>query len=72
MCIRDSITTDPEDITYGKSDVCYELIRAMQLVGINVITRTEVEMCIRDRILSDLFHKLTVGKLELGLDDQGS
>ena len=37
------ITTDPEDITYGKSDVCYELIRAMQLVGINVITRTEVE-----------------------------
>ena len=24
------------------------------------------------RILSDLFHKLTVGKLELGLDDQGS
>ena len=37
------ITTDPEDITYGKADVCYELIRAMQLVGINVITRTEVE-----------------------------
>ena len=35
----------PEDITYGKSDVCYELIRAMQLVGINVITRTEVEEC---------------------------
>ena len=26
------ITTDPEDITYGKSDVCYELIRTMQLV----------------------------------------
>ena len=24
---------------------CYELIRAMQLVGINVITRTEVEEC---------------------------
>ena len=23
-------------------------------------------------LLSDLFHKLTVGKLELGLDDQGS
>ena len=39
------ITTDPEDITYGKSDVCYELIRTMQLVGINVITRTEVEEC---------------------------
>lgn len=39
------ITTDPEDIIYGKSDVCYELIRAMQLVGINVITRTEVEEC---------------------------
>ena len=39
------ITTDPEDITYGKSDVCHELIRAMQLVGINVITRTEVEEC---------------------------
>ena len=31
--------------TYGKSDVCYELIRTMQLVGINVITRTEVEEC---------------------------
>ena len=29
----------------AKSDVCYELIRAMQLVGINVITRTEVEEC---------------------------
>ena len=27
------------------ADVCYELIRAMQLVGINVITRTEVEEC---------------------------
>ena len=39
------ITTDPEDITYGKSDVCYELIRTMQLIGINVITRTEVEEC---------------------------
>ena len=39
------ITTNPEDITYGKSDVCYELIRTMQLVGINVITRTEVEEC---------------------------
>ena len=39
------ITTDPEDITYGKSDVCYELIRTMQLVGINVITRTEIEEC---------------------------
>ena len=30
---------------YGKSDVCYELIRTMQLVGINVITRTEIEEC---------------------------
>ena len=40
-----SNVTDPKDITYGKSDVCYELIRTMQLVGINVITRTEVEEC---------------------------
>ena len=33
------ITTDPEDITYGKSDVCYELIK----------------MCIRDRRSYPLF-----------------
>ena len=47
---------DGRDV-YKRQDVCYELIRAMQLVGINVITRTEVEecfavideMCIRDR-----------------------
>ena len=25
------ITTDPEEITYGNSDVCHELIRTMRL-----------------------------------------
>lgn len=37
------ITTDPEEIVYGSSDVCHELIRTMQLAGINVVTKTEVE-----------------------------
>lgn len=37
------ITTDPEEIVYGNSDVCHELIRTMQLVGMNVVTKTEVE-----------------------------
>ena len=37
------ITTDPEEIVYGSSDVCHELIRTMQLVGMNVVTKTEVE-----------------------------
>lgn len=37
------ITTDPEEVTYGSADVCYELIREMQQVGINVITKVEVE-----------------------------
>ena len=47
------ITTDPEDITYGKSDVCHELIRAMQLVGINVITRTSITITIINRIIPE-------------------
>ena len=37
------ITTDPEEIVYGSSDVCHELIRTMQMVGMNVVTKTEVE-----------------------------
>ena len=37
------ITTDPEEVVYGSADVCYELIREMQQVGINVITKAEVE-----------------------------
>ena len=28
---------------YGNSDICYELIREMEQIGINVITKTEVE-----------------------------
>lgn len=39
------ITTNPDEITYGSSDVCHELIRTMRLVGINVVVRTEVEQC---------------------------
>ena len=37
------ITTDPEEVVYGSADVCYELIREMQQVGINVVTKAEVE-----------------------------
>ena len=37
------ITTDPEGVVYGSADVCYELIREMQQVGINVVTKVEVE-----------------------------
>ena len=37
------ITTDPEGVVYGSADVCYELIREMQQVGINVVTKAEVE-----------------------------
>lgn len=36
------ITTDPEEVVYSNADVCYELIREMQKVGINVVTKTEV------------------------------
>lgn len=36
------ITTDPEEVVYSNADVCYELIREMQKVGINVATKTEV------------------------------
>ncbi len=37
------ITTDPEEVVYGSTDVCYELISQMQQVGINVVTKEEVE-----------------------------
>ena len=37
------ITTDPEEIIYENSDICYELIREMEQIGINIITKTEVE-----------------------------
>ena len=30
-------------VVYGSADVCYELIREMQQVGINVVTKAEVE-----------------------------
>lgn len=36
------ITTDPEEVVYSNADVCYELIREMQKVGINVVIKTEV------------------------------
>lgn len=37
------ITTDPEDVVYGNPDVRYELISKMQWIGINVVTKAEVE-----------------------------
>lgn len=37
------ITTEPEEVVYGSADVCCELIREMQQVGINVVTKAEVE-----------------------------
>lgn len=37
------ITTDPEKVIYGNVDMCYELIREMQEVAINVVTKEEVE-----------------------------
>lgn len=37
------ITTDPEEVAYGSADICYELIREMEQVGINVVTKAEVE-----------------------------
>ncbi len=37
------ITTDPEKVVYGSADLCYELIREMQEVAINVVTKEEVE-----------------------------
>ena len=36
------ITTDPEEVAYGSADVYYELLREMQQVGINVVTKAEV------------------------------
>lgn len=37
------ITTEPEEVVYGSADVCCELIREMQQVGINVVTKAEVK-----------------------------
>ena len=37
------ISTAPEEVAYGSADVCYELIREMQQVGITVVTKAEVE-----------------------------
>ncbi len=37
------ITTDSEEVVYGNADVYYCLIRDMKQVGINVVTKTEVE-----------------------------
>ncbi len=37
------ITTDPEEVVYGSADVCYELICEMRQIGINVVTKVEVE-----------------------------
>ena len=37
------ITTDPEEVVYGSADVCYGLINEMKQVGINVVTKAEVE-----------------------------
>lgn len=36
------ITIDPEEISYGNPDVCHELIRVMEQVGIDVVTKPEV------------------------------
>lgn len=37
------ITTNPENIVYGSADVCHELIVSMRQVGIQVVTKDEVE-----------------------------
>ena len=37
------ITTEPEEVVYGSVDVCYSLINEMKQVGINVVTKAEVE-----------------------------
>ena len=37
------ITTDPEEVVYGSTDVCYGLIYEMKQVGINVVKKAEVE-----------------------------
>lgn len=39
------ITTDPEYIISGNPDVCHELIRKMQKVGINVVVKAEINEC---------------------------
>ena len=37
------ITTTPDDVVYGSADVCYGLINEMEQVGINVVTKSEIE-----------------------------
>ena len=37
------ITTDPEEVVFGSADVCYVLINEMKQVGINVVTKAEIE-----------------------------
>jgi len=37
------ITMDPEEAVYGSSDICYELIKEMKDVGIEIIIKAEVE-----------------------------
>lgn len=37
------ITTEPEKVLYSNVDMCYELIREMQQVAINVVAQEEVE-----------------------------
>ena len=37
------ITTEPEKIIYGDGNMCYELIRQMQNVAINVVMKEDVE-----------------------------
>lgn len=36
------ITTDPEEVTYGNVNACFELIDRMRKIGIDVITKTEI------------------------------
>ena len=39
------ITTEPDEVTYGRAEVCYELINRMRQTGIDVVTKAEVEEC---------------------------
>lgn len=42
------ITTDPEEVVYGSVDICYELIKDMKAVGIEVITKAEERFAVID------------------------
>ena len=39
------ITTEPDEVTYGRAEVCYELVSGMRQTGIDVVTKAEVEEC---------------------------